>query len=58
MRSMVEGAHFGTSRNNPAKHGIHVVENVASGNAHDMEAFSPKQRIARGVAARLVTSVM
>jgi hypothetical protein len=55
---MVEGAHFGASRNDPAEHGIHVLEQVSSGDAHDPKVLALEQCVTREVAARLIAKRM
>ena len=58
MRSMVEGAHLGAARNDAGKDGVQVAQHLSRGNSHDIEPIAPKQRIAGGVAARLVTTIV
>ena len=53
-RRLVEGAHLGTGREDPPEHSVHVVENVARGDALDSESISTKQRVPSRIAAWLV----
>ena len=54
----MEGAHFGAGGQDVAKYGIHVVEDVASRDAHDAETLSPKHRIARRIALWLIAEAV
>jgi len=55
---MVEGAHRRTSRNDIAKHCIHVFEHIASGNAQNAKAFTSKHRITCRIPTRPVTEIV
>jgi len=51
---MVEGAHFGTARDDKAKYSIHVLEYVTRGNADDAKSLTYEDRIARGISSWLI----
>jgi len=55
---MVEGAQLRAGPDDPAEHRIHVFQNVTRGDAHDLEAFAPKQCIASGISAGLFAETM
>jgi hypothetical protein len=54
----VEGAHLVTIRKDETKHRVHVLENVTRRDAKDTKAVTPKQRVASGVAPRLVAEAV
>jgi hypothetical protein len=54
----VEGAHVGTSCENEAKHGIHVVEHVTRRNADDAKSFTSKHRVTSSIPPRLVSEAV
>jgi hypothetical protein len=58
MRSMVEGAQVGTSRDDEGKHSVHVPEHVARWDPKNAESFTSKQRVASSIATRLVAERM
>ena len=55
---MVEGPHLRTGRDDPAKHRIHVIYDVARGNVHDVKAVALKHRVTRRIAPGLVAEIV
>ena len=58
MRSMVEGAHVATSSNYPAKHAIHIPEDIARRNTQYVETLFPHQCITRLIATRSIAEAV
>jgi hypothetical protein len=51
---MVVGAHLGAGGQDVAKHGVQILEHIASGDTQDAETFSPQQRITGPIPAWLI----